>query len=211
MQPEARAILRYASGLEPVPRATIPRTQRSSMPRTHHAVFPQTHPPLERDGEEAAAGNEDAHDSLPPFDEWALRPPPSPPNAHPSSPAPNTEPDPDPDSADGRPLFPNTDPGDVLTLPFTFSIQRTHDLNWRSFINGTSWEIPAAGEAAGVGDVAGVYTANDNMEGGMSAGVRVWPGCVFSLSFHSILFPCIILQGIIFRLADYFFLVAGIN
>ncbi|KAJ7074696.1 multicopper oxidase-domain-containing protein [Mycena amicta] len=81
-------------------------------------------------------------DSLDGFDEWALRPAVSVPVS---------------DAA--------------LTLPFTFSIQRTSDLNWRTFVNATSWEMPKAGEAALVADVAGVLSS-----GGKEGKVHVWPG-----------------------------------
>ncbi|KAF7360862.1 Multicopper oxidase [Mycena sanguinolenta] len=64
--------------------------------------------------------------------------------------------------------FPNTD---IHTIPFIFSIQRTHDLNWRSFINGTSWEIPPREEAALVRDTAGIYSSAGGTEG-----VTVFPG-----------------------------------
>ncbi|KAJ7271806.1 multi-copper oxidase [Mycena rebaudengoi] len=120
MEPEARAILRYAG---PVPRPT--------------------HPPLERD-------QSNDNETLPAFDEWALRPPNNSSLAHPP---------------------PNTD---VLSLPFIFSIQRTHELNWRSIINGTSWEIPPAGEAAGVTDIATVYGSGNDMRE-VRRGVQVFP------------------------------------
>ncbi|KAJ7884084.1 multicopper oxidase-domain-containing protein [Mycena olivaceomarginata] len=70
---------------------------------------------------------------------------------------------------------------DVLTILWIFSIQRTHDLNWRSFINGTSWEVPPLGEAALVRDTAGVYAprnegSEDGDQEGKGTGVKVWPG-----------------------------------
>ncbi|KAJ7252170.1 multi-copper oxidase [Mycena rebaudengoi] len=95
MEPEARAILRYAG---PVPRPT--------------------HPPLERD-------QSNDHETLPAFDEWALRPPNNSSLAHPP---------------------PNTD---VLSLPFIFSIQRTHELNWRSFYQRDELGDPARGGGGG--------------------------------------------------------------
>ncbi|KAF7333714.1 Multicopper oxidase [Mycena venus] len=85
---------------------------------------------------------------LPQFDEWVLRSPSS-------------------SSDSNNPALPSTN---VLTIPWIFSIQRTHDLNWRSFVNGTSWEIPPMGEATLVKDTAGIYRG----EGG--PGVNVWPG-----------------------------------
>lgn len=58
-------------------------------------------------------------------------------------------------------------PSDVaLVLPFTFSIQRTYQQNWRSFINGTSWELPSHGQATLVSAVAR----------NASVGTKVWPG-----------------------------------
>ncbi|KAJ6504465.1 multi-copper oxidase [Mycena vulgaris] len=58
-------------------------------------------------------------------------------------------------------------PSDVsLVIPFTFSIQRTHFQNWRSFINGTSWEMLGQGQATRV-----TGTARD-----AAVGTKVWPG-----------------------------------
>lgn len=34
-----------------------------------------------------------------------------------------------------------------VSIPWTFSIQRTWDQNWRSFINWTSWEPLGSGQA----------------------------------------------------------------
>ncbi|KAJ7626741.1 multi-copper oxidase [Mycena rosella] len=56
--------------------------------------------------------------------------------------------------------------GDVLAIPFKFSIQRTHFQNWRSFINGTSWELLPQGQAT---RVAGTASA-------AAVGTKVWPG-----------------------------------
>jgi hypothetical protein len=92
--------------------------------------------------------------ALPHFDEWALRP-----------------------AVDSNSAAPPN--AGVLTIPFIFSIQRTHELSWRSFINGTSWEIPPRGEAALVRDTAGVYAVGERAE----AGVKIWPGCVCLLVF----------------------------
>ncbi|KAK7002328.1 multicopper oxidase [Favolaschia claudopus] len=88
--------------------------------------------------------------ALPHFDEWALKPP-------------STD-------AARRPI-PHNNNINAHTIPFIFSIQRTHELNWRSFINGTSWEVPENGEASGVGDLVGVYSRV-----GREAEVKVWPG-----------------------------------
>ncbi|KAJ7354176.1 multi-copper oxidase [Mycena albidolilacea] len=95
--------------------------------------------------------------ALPHFDEWALQP-----AVNSNSAAP-----------------PNAG---VLTIPFIFSIQRTHELSWRSFINGTSWEIPPRGEAALVRDTAGVYAVGERAE----AGVKIWPGdqLIATLTFN---------------------------
>ncbi|KAK6974515.1 multicopper oxidase [Favolaschia claudopus] len=103
--------------------------------------------------------------ALPHFDEWALKPP-------------SLEPP--------YPLLPNNNTNNNnnahTIIPFIFSIQRTHELNWRSFINGTSWEVPASGEASGVGDLVGVYNYSRGGGGGggggvgREAGVKVWPG-----------------------------------
>ncbi|KAJ7027157.1 multi-copper oxidase [Mycena alexandri] len=79
---------------------------------------------------------------LPQFDEWALRPPASLQHPPPAGPA--------------------------LNLPFTFSVQRTHDHYWRSFINGTSWELLPPAQAALVSDMARL--------GEGKLGVAVWPG-----------------------------------
>jgi hypothetical protein len=98
---------------------------------------------------------------LPSFDEWKLRP------ASASASA----------SKDAAALE-NTNTGafrnttNVLSIPFIFSIQRTHELYWRSFINGTSWEIPLSGEAALVADTAGVYSRPADV----AVGTKVWPG-----------------------------------
>ncbi len=63
-------------------------------------------------------------------------------------------------------------PSDIsLAIPFTFSIQRTYLQNWRSFVNGTSWEILPHGQSTLVSS-----TARD-----ASLGTRVWPGYVLSL------------------------------
>ncbi|KAJ7106618.1 multi-copper oxidase [Mycena epipterygia] len=40
--------------------------------------------------------------------------------------------------------------GDIYTIPFIFSIQRTHQQNWRAFVNNTSWELLGGGRASGV-------------------------------------------------------------
>ncbi|KAF7363167.1 Multicopper oxidase [Mycena venus] len=94
--------------------------------------------------------------ALPEFNEWALRPAG---DSRSSSRA---------TTADS---FPNTN---IYTIPFIFSIQRTHDRDWRSFINGTSWEIPPPGEAALVADTAGIYT--DAGPSGVTAWPIVYPG-----------------------------------
>ncbi|KAJ7673796.1 multi-copper oxidase [Mycena polygramma] len=176
MRPEARAILRYAaasvSGFAP------------------SAALPTTSPgPPKKD--------ETAWDALPDFDEWALRP-------AGAGAAGDSDSAPKPSgnakdghalervavtgkdatvsvnlrstaSGSGRPWDANTA---VLTIPWIFSIQRTHGLNWRSFINGTSWEVPPPGEAALVRDTAGVFGVGNS--GGevrkVEAGVKVWPG-----------------------------------
>ncbi|KAF8177539.1 multicopper oxidase-domain-containing protein [Mycena galopus ATCC 62051] len=89
--------------------------------------------------------------ALPQFNEWALRPAG---DSRSSSGATTAE------------NFPNMD---IYTIPFIFSIQRTHARDWRSFINGTSWELPPLGEAALVADTAGIYTDAD------PSGVTAWP------------------------------------
>ncbi|KAF7359829.1 Multi-copper oxidase [Mycena venus] len=150
MRPEARAILRYT--LSP----TTPSLDTEPLPTT-------------RPGPPPGSAQDDVEEwfALPQFDEWALRPQPSPPSSSSSNDTnanttlQNTEP----------PIpIPNTD---ILTLPFTFSIQRTHDLTWRSFINRTAWEVPTKGEAALVGDTARLFADGEGKEG---EGVRVWPG-----------------------------------
>ncbi|KAF8911280.1 multi-copper oxidase [Mucidula mucida] len=46
-------------------------------------------------------------------------------------------------------------PSDIsLAIPFTFSIQRTYLQNWRSFVNGTSWEILPHGQSTLVSSTA---------------------------------------------------------
>ncbi|KAJ7776307.1 multi-copper oxidase [Mycena metata] len=79
---------------------------------------------------------------LPQFDEWELRPPASEQYAPPAGPA--------------------------FNLPFKFSVQRTHDRFWRSFINGTSWEGVPLAQAALVSDTARLSEGR--------VGVQVWPG-----------------------------------
>ncbi|KAJ6477817.1 multi-copper oxidase [Mycena vitilis] len=187
MRPEARAILRYAD---------------SSAPST---ALPTTSPGPSK-------GDETAWYALPDFDEWALRP------AAAATDDATPKPSGTANVKDGHALgrtsatasLPtresrSTIPWDattpVLPIPFIFSIQRTHALNWRSFINGTSWEVPPPGEAALVRDTAGVFgfgLGNSNGDGGggnrgveerkgrevgkvgkarkVEAGVKVWPG-----------------------------------
>ncbi|KAJ7438384.1 multi-copper oxidase [Mycena galericulata] len=96
-----------------------------------------------------AADADVAWDALPQFDEWNLRPllPRAPPTSDFDTP--------------------------TLSLPFKFSIQRTHQQNWRSFVNDTSWEVPPEGEAALVADVAGVFRSAGE---GVEEGSRRWPG-----------------------------------
>ncbi|KAJ7914985.1 Cupredoxin [Mycena leptocephala] len=55
------------------------------------------------------------------------------------------------------------------TLPFIFSIQRTEEQNWRSFINETHLGGSAGAPRGTCEDIAGI------LAGGKS-GVRVWPG-----------------------------------
>ncbi|KAJ7483469.1 multi-copper oxidase [Mycena latifolia] len=64
------------------------------------------------------------------------------------------------------PADPISPPSAALAIPFIFSIQRTHFQNWRSFINGTSWELLGQGQAA---RVVGTARAAD-------VGTKVWPG-----------------------------------
>ncbi|KAJ7032674.1 multicopper oxidase-domain-containing protein [Mycena alexandri] len=105
-----------------------------------------TPPPQPRSSGCPPAGDTGEWDSLHHFDEWALRPLVAPPKRQQRPPA-----------------------NAALTIPFKFSIQRTHEQNWGSFINGTSWEIPPPGEAVLVSDLARVGSG----EG--SVGVKVWP------------------------------------
>lgn len=137
MHPEARAILRY-------PSTSAPST---SIPVSGKLPLPSTKPgPSSR----ASPGRVKEWYELPAFNEWTLRP------FGNWGPATSTIP------VEGG--IPSTD---VLTIPWIFSIQRTHDLNWRSFINGTSWEVPPLGEAALVRDTAGVYAPrNEGSEDG---------------------------------------------
>ncbi|KAJ7627116.1 multi-copper oxidase [Roridomyces roridus] len=100
--------------------------------------------PTTRGGPPPSINSSTWWDALPHFEEWDLRP------AASVSPPPNN---------------------DIVVLPFKFSIQRTHDQNWRSFINGTAWEVPAAGDAALVKDLAGMFGAGLEVQ----EGVRTWP------------------------------------
>jgi len=126
----------------------ILRYPSASVPSSVLSPLPKTHPGPPASAAPAALA---AWYELPQFDEWVLKP------------------------ADGAPTLSDSNTsGGVLMIPWIFSIQRTHDLNWRSFINGTSWEIPPAGEAALVADTAGIYGGEGAGEG--QAGVRVWPG-----------------------------------
>ncbi|KAF7359836.1 Multi-copper oxidase [Mycena venus] len=103
----------------------------------------------------------DAWFALPQFNEWALRPSPSP--------SPPSSSDTDTKTLvlqiqNPRSQFPKTD---IIALPFAFSIQRTHDLTWRSFINGMAWEVPAKGEAALVGHTARLFARMEKGEEGV--------------------------------------------
>ncbi|KAJ7141589.1 multi-copper oxidase [Mycena filopes] len=140
MQPEARAVLRYTIPDEYVPAA--PLGLPTSLPGP---------PP-----------GDIAWDELPHFDEWALRPL--------AADYPNAASDDEDANARNNIVAQKRqeDPGPHLTIPFVFSIQRTHDQNWRSFINGTSWEVPPAGAASLVADLARL--------GEGRVGVDVWPG-----------------------------------
>ncbi|KAJ7182346.1 multi-copper oxidase [Mycena crocata] len=97
-------------------------------------------------------------------------------------------------------------PPAALAIPFIFSIQRTHEQNWRSFINGTSWELPRKGQATGVlgtaaeGVGAGAAeaanedpSANERRQGDSdgqenpwaNVSVKVWPGDQLIASIRS--------------------------
>ncbi|KAJ7065135.1 multi-copper oxidase [Mycena belliarum] len=67
-------------------------------------------------------------------------------------------------------------PAAGLAIPFTFSIQRTHFQNWRSFMNGTSWELLSQGQATRVAGTAR----------GAEVGTRVWPGDQLIASIHDV-------------------------
>lgn len=154
MQPEARAVLRYTSSNQnqhPAPTLPLPTT---------------------RPGPPPSSAADAEWDTLPAFDEWALRPASS---TSPSDSITSTIPPPPPSR----------------TLPFTFSIQRTHQQNWRSFINGTSWEVPPGGEAAGVADVARVlaFAFGGAKDKGVEEGVKTWPVCVFFSFLDYFYFP----------------------
>ncbi|KAJ7209869.1 multicopper oxidase-domain-containing protein [Mycena haematopus] len=128
--------------MQPEARAILRYTSTSAA-----SVSPQASPPplpTTPPGPLRTLAGEEEWYQLPQFDEWALRP-----------------------AATTAVSFPNTN---IHTIPFIFSIQRTHDLNWRSFINGTSWETPPMGEAALVRDTAGVYT-----DPGSAGSVTIWP------------------------------------
>jgi hypothetical protein len=74
----------------------------------------------------------------------------------------------------GLPTARKYNPPPATTLPFIFSIQRTKEQNWRSFINETIWAEAPVRHAALAEDIAGI------LAGGKS-GVRVWPGYVLFL------------------------------
>ncbi|KAJ7775765.1 multi-copper oxidase [Mycena maculata] len=149
LRPETRAILRYTAS----PQNTNTNTSAHRPLPTSHAGPPPGAGPAEVD----------AWYALLQFDEWVLRPGDVVP----------------PPGASGDRIIKDGAAWDntstvlqpaVHTLPFIFSIQRTHERNWRSFINGTAWEIPPWGEAALVADTAGVAGHEIN------EGVHVWPG-----------------------------------
>ncbi|KAJ7192446.1 multi-copper oxidase [Mycena pura] len=64
------------------------------------------------------------------------------------------------------------DPTAAVTIPFKFSIQRTHQRNWRTFVNGTAWELMPLSEAALVADTAGIAAAGNAT---LEEGVQTWP------------------------------------
>ncbi|KAJ7020710.1 multi-copper oxidase [Mycena alexandri] len=152
MEPEARAVLRYTLPDDYTPTSASELGLPGSVPG----------PPA------GDAGARD-WDSLPHFDEWTLRPLSAENDDEDANALRKLEDEIDIEAAKRRERPPMHADAD-LTIPFTFSIQRTHDQNWRSFINETSWEIPPPGEASLVSDLARVGGGEGNFS------VKVWPG-----------------------------------
>ncbi|KAJ7738827.1 multi-copper oxidase [Mycena maculata] len=167
LQRETLAILRYTSSplTNTPPNAPLPTSASGPHPDTSKAEVNSWY-------------------ALPQFDEWVLRPgddvpPPAAARELSSSDA-NTAVE--ANTTAERDAAQNTtaihsdnsarSPVSVYTLPFTFSIQRTNERNWRSFINGTAWEVPPLREAALVADTAGV----SGLDAVFNEGTKVWPG-----------------------------------